>query len=43
MEHGIIRNNEKDCDILAANAGTHIQLMQLILTTTWGTAVGCDT
>ena len=24
MEHGTIRNNEKYCDILAVNAGTHI-------------------
>ena len=40
MEHGTLRNNEKYYDILAVNAGTHIRL---ILITTRGTAVSCNT
>ena len=43
MEHGTIRNNEEYCDTLAVNAGTHIQVIQLIITTTRGTAVSCNT
>ena len=41
MKHGTIRNNEKYCDISAVNACTHIQLMQLILTTARGSIVYC--
>ena len=43
MEQSKIRNNEKYCNILAVNAVTHIRLIQLILMTTIGTAVNCDT
>ena len=42
MEHDTIQNNERYCDILAVNAGTHIQLIHLNHATTRGTAVSCD-
>ena len=43
MEHGTLGNNKIYCDIFAVNAGTYIQVILLILMTTRGTAVSCDT